>query len=189
MLMRFGLAALLIGVVEIWVMVQVAEATSVTTTVLLLILFSAGGAWIVKREGLAAMRRLQGNLRASTFPASDVVDGFLILAAGALLLPPGFITGIVGLLLIVPPVRRLAGRLLSESFRVRIATRMGADQAAAASAAGGGAWRAYRRPGEPGAQRPGGPSGRPPSGDVLDVEGEEVDLFGSGAELGPTRGD
>src|SRR6187397_2532888 len=117
MLMRFGIAAILIGAAEIWVMVQVASVIGVAQTVLLLILFSAGGAWIVKREGLAAMRRLQGNMRSSEFPASDVIDGFLILAAGALLLPPGFITGIAGLLLIIPPVRRLVGRMLSGSIR------------------------------------------------------------------------
>ena len=185
MLTRFGIAAILIGAVEIWVMVEVASVIGVAQTVLLLILFSAGGAWIVKREGLAAMRRLQGNMRSSEFPASDVIDGFLILAAGALLLPPGFITGIAGLLLIVPPFRRLVGRMLSGSIRVRIATRIGADQATGA-AGGAGTWGAYRRPSDPGAP---GPSAAA-SGDVLDVEGEEIDLFGGGgAELGPTRGD
>ena len=127
MLMRFGLAAVITAIVEIWLMVQVAHATSASVTVLLLVLLSAGGAWLVKREGLAALRRLQGSMRSSTFPASDVVDGFLILAAGALLLPPGFLTGLAGLLLLIPPVRRVVGRFASEAIRVRIASRLGAE--------------------------------------------------------------
>jgi UPF0716 protein FxsA len=183
MLIRAGLVAILTAIVEIWVMIAVAHQIGASNTVLLLVLFSAGGAWIVKREGLAAMRRLQGSLRSSTFPASDVIDGFLILVAGALLLPPGFVTGVLGLLLILPPVRRIAGRWTSEVVRVRIARRIGAERTTAGAQAGARAWRAYRRPDEPGA----GASTRP--GDVLDVDGEEVDLFGGSAELGPTHGD
>jgi UPF0716 protein FxsA len=184
MLIRAGLVALLTAIVEIWLMVRVASWTDPATTVLLLVLLSAGGAWIVKREGLAALRRLQGNLRASTFPTSDVVDGFLILVAGALLLPPGFLTGFLGLLLVVPPIRRLVGRWLSEALRVRIATRIGSERAAAGARVGSWAWRAYRRPDEPGGAPPGAHHG-----DVLDVDGEEVDVFGGAAELGPPRGE
>jgi UPF0716 protein FxsA len=183
MLLRVAFGAVVTAVVEIWFMVWVAQHTDSTTTVLLLILLSAGGAWIVKREGLLALRRLQGNVRDGHFPTSDVVDGFLILAAGALLLPPGFITGFVGLLLVIPPVRRLAGRFVSDAVRVRIAERIGAASGGPAAGAG---WRAYGRPADHGRGR-----GAPPprSGDVLDVDGEEVDLFGGSAEIGPGRGE
>jgi UPF0716 protein FxsA len=182
MLLRVGLGAVVTAVVEIWFMVWVAQHTDPTTTVLLLILLSAGGAWIVKREGLMALRRLQGNVRAGHFPTSDVVDGFLILAAGALLLPPGFITGALGLLLVIPPVRRLAGRFVSDAVRVRIAERLGPTR----GPAGGPGWRADGWTADRGRGRgPDSPPSQP--GDVLDVDGEEVDLFGGSAEIGPAR--
>lgn len=76
-------------------------------TILGLILVSVAGAWLVKREGLGVLRRAQEHVRNGQVPGQELVDGVLILFAGALLLTPGFLTDLIGILLLVPPVRAL----------------------------------------------------------------------------------
>jgi UPF0716 protein FxsA len=77
----------------------------VVNTLALLVLISFVGAWLMKREGLGALRRAQRQVDAGMVPGRELVDGALIVLAGALLLAPGFITDAVGLLLLLPPVR------------------------------------------------------------------------------------
>ncbi len=74
-------------------------------TIGLLVLVTVVGAWLVKREGLGVLRRAEARLREGGVPGRELVDGVLILFAGALLLTPGFLTDIVGILLLLPPVR------------------------------------------------------------------------------------
>ena len=70
-----------------------------------LIAGSVAGAWLVKREGIGVLRRAREQVQAGRVPGSELVDGVLILFAGALLLTPGFLTDLIGILLLVPPVR------------------------------------------------------------------------------------
>lgn len=104
----FGVIALLFLVVpflELFVLLQVGEAIGVLDTIALLVLVSLVGAWLVKREGLGVLRRAQQRAAAGAVPGRELVDGVLILFAGALLLTPGFVTDVVGILLLLPPVR------------------------------------------------------------------------------------
>jgi UPF0716 protein FxsA len=68
-------------------------------------LISFTGAWLMKREGLTTWRRAQRQVDAGVVPGKELVDGALIVLAGALLVAPGFITDALGLLLLLPPVR------------------------------------------------------------------------------------
>jgi len=179
-----GLVAIVTAIVEIAVIVRVAESAGVGATLLLLVLCSAGGAWIVKHEGLATARRLRDTVSSGRIPTREVVDGAMVLVAGALLLPPGFVTGLLGLLLILPPVRRLVGGEVADHLRVRVARRIpGAGRAAGAAA--GAAGRAARN----GRSTSPGGAGRPAADDVIDVDGEEIDLTTGTAELGPVPRD
>ncbi len=120
----FAVLALLFLVVpflELYVLIQVGQAIGALPTIALLVLVSAAGAWLVKREGLSTMRRAQAQLREGRVPTSELVDGVLILFAGALLVSPGFVTDLAGILLLVPPVR-LA---LRAAARRRLARRAG----------------------------------------------------------------
>jgi UPF0716 protein FxsA len=103
-----GVLALLFLVVpfaELFVLLQVGQVLGVFETIGLLVLISVVGAWLVKREGLGVLRRAEARLREGGMPGRELVDGVLILFAGALLLTPGFLTDIVGILLLLPPVR------------------------------------------------------------------------------------
>jgi UPF0716 protein FxsA len=92
-------------IVELAVIIQVAHGIGVANTIFLLIAVSVLGSWLVKREGLNTWRRIQASLERHELPTKDVVDGGLILFAGALLIAPGFISDVVGILLLLPPTR------------------------------------------------------------------------------------
>ena len=105
--------AIVVGVIEITVMIQVGQMIGVVNTIGLLILVSLIGAWLVKRQGLGVMRRIRDERAAGRLPAAEVFDGGLILVAGVLMVIPGFVTDALGLLLLIPPIRAVARRLVS----------------------------------------------------------------------------
>ena len=104
----FVLLFILVPLTELWVIVHVAHAIGYLDTFGLLILISIAGGWLMKREGLAVWRRAQTMVDRGQVPGKELIDGVLILAGGALMLTPGFITDAVGLLLLLPPVRAAA---------------------------------------------------------------------------------
>ena len=116
------LIALFIGVpfAEIYVLLQVGQAIGVVNTLGLLIVISVVGAWLAKREGLGVLRRMQRSIDAGRVPGTELVDGFLILLAGALMLTPGFLTDILAILLLLPPVRAVVRRELRRRLARRI---------------------------------------------------------------------
>jgi UPF0716 protein FxsA len=107
----FVFLLVLIPIIELYVIVEVAGSLGAIETVFLLFAMALGGAWLVKREGLGVARRVRQQLDRGELPAAEVVDGLLILLAGVLMVTPGFVTGAVGLLVLIPFVRRPLGRL------------------------------------------------------------------------------
>jgi UPF0716 protein FxsA len=91
--------------VELYGIIQVASVVGGLNTIGLLILVSVIGAWLVKREGLGVLRRMQQAVEQDRVPHRELVDGCLIVVAGALLLAPGFISDLVAIGLLLPPVR------------------------------------------------------------------------------------
>lgn len=108
---------LAVTLTELAIIIQVQQTIGLDWTLLLLIAVSIAGAVLVKREGGKAWRRFWDALGAGRMPATEVVDGALLLFAGALLLTPGFLTDGVGLALLVPVTRGLANRALRSRFR------------------------------------------------------------------------
>jgi UPF0716 protein FxsA len=109
----FVALAIVVGVVEISVIIQVGQWIGFLNTVGLLLLVSLVGAWLVKRQGLGVMARIREQRSAGRIPATEAFDGALILVAGVLLVIPGFVTDALGLLLLVPPVRAVVRRFVS----------------------------------------------------------------------------
>jgi UPF0716 protein FxsA len=105
---------------EIYVLLQVGHAIGVLNTLGLLILVSIVGAWLCKQAGLSVLRRLQAAIHARRVPGAELVDGFLVLLAGALMITPGFLTDIVAIFLLLPPVRAGVRRALRRYFAHRI---------------------------------------------------------------------
>jgi UPF0716 protein FxsA len=111
---------IVVPLIEIAVIIQVGQWLGVLNTIGLLLLVSVVGAWLVKRQGLGALRRIRDQQQEGKVPAVAVFDGALILVAGVLLLFPGFVTDVFGLLLLVPPVRAAVRAFLRRRFRARV---------------------------------------------------------------------
>lgn len=111
---------LVVPIVELYVIVQVAGGIGVLETIGLLIVISIVGAWLVRREGLGVLRKVQTQLAQGEMPTKQIVDGGLILFAGALMLTPGFVTDALGVLLLIPPTRIAIRQILMRRFKGRI---------------------------------------------------------------------
>ena len=96
---------IVVPLAELAVIIRVGQAIGVLDTIVALLLLSMAGAWLVKREGMAVWVRFRRQVEAGIVPGREIADGVMILLAGALLLAPGFLTDIVGILLLLPPVR------------------------------------------------------------------------------------
>lgn len=103
---------IVVPIVEIYVMLQVAEVIGVPETILLLIAIGFGGAWLAKLAGIGVLARLQRTVRAGKVPSSELVDGGLVLFAGALMITPGFLSDCLALLLLLPPTRAVVRRVV-----------------------------------------------------------------------------
>ena len=94
-------------IVELYVIVQVGQAIGILPTVGLLIAVALVGSWLLKREGTRSWVAFVGALREGRVPAREVADGALVILGGAMLLTPGFVTDVLGLVLILPPTRAI----------------------------------------------------------------------------------
>lgn len=99
------LVFLVVPFAELFVILKVGQAIGALNTVAVLVLVSMLGAWLVKREGLSVVRRAQERMARGAVPGRELIDGVMILFAGALLITPGFLSDVVGVLLLLPPVR------------------------------------------------------------------------------------
>ncbi|MFP5326113.1 MAG: FxsA family protein [Acidimicrobiia bacterium] len=96
---------LVVPFVELFLLLQVGQVIGVVPTVVTLVAVSLLGGWLVKREGVGVWRRMNEQVRAGRVPGKELADAALILFGGALLLTPGFLTDILGVVLLVPPSR------------------------------------------------------------------------------------
>ena len=99
---------------------QVQRVIGLDWTLLALVAISIAGAVLVKREGVKAWRRFWDALGEGRMPAEEVVDGALLLFAGALLLTPGFLTDGLGLALLIPFLRGIVNRGVRSRARLTV---------------------------------------------------------------------
>src|SRR5215211_4223399 len=104
---------IVLPVAEIYVIIKVGEAIGALPTIGLLILDGFLGAALLRHQGRAAWRRFNEALAAGRIPAREVFDGAMVIVGGAFLLAPGFITDVIGLLLLIPPSRAMFRGLVS----------------------------------------------------------------------------
>ena len=118
---------LAVPLAEILVIVEVAQRTGIIETIALLLIVSILGAWLVKSEGMGVIRKIQFQLIQGQIPNKELLDGGLILIAGVLMLTPGFITDVVGLLLLFPLTRPIIRRLFFKRIVNQPFSAMGSD--------------------------------------------------------------
>jgi UPF0716 protein FxsA len=151
MFVLLAVVFLVVPIAELYVIVQVAGGIGIPETILLLIGISFLGAWLARIAGLGVLNRLQRTVRAGKVPSAELVDGGLVLFAGALMITPGFLSDALAILLLLPPTRAVARNLVLRRIRK-----------------GGGLFRVVT-------SVPDGPGGRGPraDGEVWDVDGWE----------------
>jgi UPF0716 protein FxsA len=152
--LALGLVLVVLPMLELILLLKIGQSIGILPTVALVVVGALVGAFVIARQSLTVLTRTLEALSEGRPPVEPVLDGLFLLLAGALLLMPGVITDVVGLALLVPPLRRTIAhasmRWLVRRTRVWVET---ADEEAAAYG------RRPRRPGD---------------GTVIDVEYEPV---------------
>lgn len=108
------LVALFIAVpiVELWVIIEIGSLIGVWPTIALLLADALLGSLLLRHQGRGAWRRFNQALAEGRFPGREVADGLLIAIGGTLLLTPGFVTDVFGLIFLIPPTRAIVRRLM-----------------------------------------------------------------------------
>jgi UPF0716 protein FxsA len=122
-----AVALLVVPILEIYVIIQVGQAIGGWPTVALLLVESALGAWIIKREGRRAWNALVEATQTARMPGKELADAALVLVGGTLLLAPGFITDIFGFFFVLPFTRPLARKVLAGFLSRRVAAQLGGN--------------------------------------------------------------
>ena len=107
------LAFIAIPLLEIAVFIEVGGFIGLWWTLVVVVGTAFAGTYMLRRQGLATLRRAQDNMAEGRMPLREVFDGLCLLIAGALLLAPGFVTDLAGALLLMPPARLLLGQLVA----------------------------------------------------------------------------
>jgi UPF0716 protein FxsA len=124
----FALIAIfiLVPIAELYVILKVGEAIGAPATLAILIADSLLGAWLMRSQGRAVWQRFQATMAAGRLPHRELIDGVLVIFGGAFLITPGFLTDIVGVLLLAPPTRALFRRFIvrrgGRIFGISVAT-------------------------------------------------------------------
>lgn len=116
-------------ILEIYVIIQVGSEIGVLPTVLLLVVESLIGGWLVKREGKRAWAALRTTLSSGRMPGKELTDAALVLVGGTLLLTPGFVTDVFGFFFVLPFTRPLARRVVTAVIARQAARRVDASYA------------------------------------------------------------
>jgi UPF0716 protein FxsA len=180
------LFASLIGVtlLEFYVVIQVGQAIGVLPTLAIMVVDAMIGSALMRSQGRAVWRRLREAIAVGRPPTREVLDGALVVAGGAFLITPGFVTDVFGALLLIPPTRAIVRRMIVRHFSGRVMGRFADRGVLREPGSRSAGWprppgSAGHPPGEhaagpfgaagPGARRPGS------GGQEYDIEGTAVE--------------
>jgi UPF0716 protein FxsA len=116
MFLRLLLLFTVVPLLELFLLVKLGTVVGVGPTIALVIFTGVLGAWLARQQGIGVLRRLRAELEAGRLPAGALIDGLLILVAGAVLLTPGLLTDALGFVLLIPPSRAVVRRILAARF-------------------------------------------------------------------------
>ena len=154
--------------------IEIGGLIGVVPTLLLLLADALLGSLLLRHQGRGAWQRFNRAIAERRFPGKEVADGLLIAIGGTLLLAPGFITDIVGVVFLIPPTRAIVRRLLRSAVGRRFVVMGGPAGAAYGAASAGGRAYGYARGGQGDANGAGSSNG---ASRDYDFEGtaEEID--------------
>ena len=112
--MPFLVIFIVIPFMELMVFANVSEHIGLFTALSMAFLTAVIGGMIVRKQGLQTIAAMQTSLNQGAVPLSELFDGFCLVAAGATLITPGFITDALGFLLLIPTFRNVLRRLIKD---------------------------------------------------------------------------
>jgi UPF0716 protein FxsA len=115
-----ALVFIVLPLAEIAVAIQVAGWIGGANTIGLILLFSIVGAWLAWHIGFSVLRRTRDQVAHGVVPTDELIDAALVFTGGVLLFVPGFITDVLGILLLIPPTRHVVRSALKRRFRTRV---------------------------------------------------------------------
>ena len=119
---------IVVPLAELYVILKVGDAIGAVWTILLLAADSVLGSVLLRAQGRSVWRRFNDALGVGRMPHREVMDGVLIIFGGAFLITPGFLTDVVGLILLIPPTRSVVRRFVVRRLGRRVEVRArGAD--------------------------------------------------------------
>jgi len=116
MLLKLFLGFTLIPLAELYLLIKVGSEIGAVPTIAIVLTTGFAGAYLARMQGFRTMIRVQESLAQGITPAEELLDALLILVAGVVLLTPGFITDISGILLLIPQTRDMFKRWLRRRF-------------------------------------------------------------------------
>lgn len=149
---RLFLLFTVVPLVELYLLIAIGRVLGPVPTIGLVLVTGAVGAWFARLEGARVIRRWQEALARQELPKDGLVDGLLIFVGGLMLITPGILTDITGLAMVLPPTRRIIAGFVRRWFQAQVAQ---------------GRVQVYRT---------GMPRAPGPPGDVIDVQGEVIDV-------------
>jgi UPF0716 protein FxsA len=111
---------LVVPAIELYLIIQSSQAFGFANTLGALIVISMFGAWLARREGTRVWAKFNQAIAAGQVPSQEIADGVCVLGAGALLMTPGFLTDVFGILLMFPPTRAVFRKALVNKFSGRV---------------------------------------------------------------------
>ena len=177
---------IVVPILELWLIIEIGGEIGIVPTLVLLLADALLGSLLLKHQGRGAWRRFNQALAERRFPGKEVADGLLIAIGGTLLLTPGFITDIVGLLFLIPPTRAIVRGMLKTLVGKRILLMGGpAGAAYGAASAGNRAYGYARRGRAPAGAAEGDADGadRGPARSEYDLEGSAEEIEGDDPQL------
>jgi len=117
--LRLLLLFTIVPLAELYLLVKLGSVVGVVPTVALVILTGVLGAWLARVQGLSVVQRLGEDLAEGRLPTDALIDGLLILVAGAVLLTPGLLTDAMGFVLLIPQGRAVVRKVVAARFTRR----------------------------------------------------------------------
>ena len=108
-----------IPIVEMYLLIEVAERIEALPTILLVMLTAVLGVSLIRQQGLSTLTKGIRRLNQAEIPAAEIIEGVLLAVAGAFLITPGFLTDSIGFMIIIPMIRRITALMLLKRMAAR----------------------------------------------------------------------
>jgi UPF0716 protein FxsA len=119
-MLRLIVLFILVPLAELYVILKIGDLIGLPLTLALLVVDSLLGSWLLRTQGRAVWRQFRRALEQGRMPHREVLDGVLVIFGGAFLITPGFLTDIIGALLLLPVTRPAMRRLVVRRLGLRL---------------------------------------------------------------------